>query len=92
MTEQALGTALDDTEPLLHDGVVLAAAVGQLQARSVAREQRLPELRFELLDLPAHGALRDAELVGRAAEAREARGRLEGADRVQRRQLARPGR
>jgi hypothetical protein len=91
MAEQSLRAALDHAQALLHDAVVLAPAIGQLQVRSAAREQRLSELRLELLDLPAHGALRDAELVGGAAEALQPRSSLERANRVQRRQIARHG-
>jgi hypothetical protein len=46
---------------------------------------------FELLDLPAHGRLRQVQLAGRQREAQAPRGGIETAQQFERRQLGAGG-
>jgi len=58
------------------------------QALVLTGEELDPELRLQCLDLMAHGALRDAQLLGRAREAFVPRRGLESLEGVERRQPA----
>ena len=65
------------------------AGLGQRQRPMAALEQQHAEAGFELLDLPAHRRLREEHLGRRLREAQRARGRLEAAQQLQRRQFDR---
>ncbi len=71
-----------------HDEIVPAGG-RDLEALAVALEQLDAELALERLHLLADRALGDVKLLGRAREALVAGGRLERAERIERRQAAR---
>ena len=60
------------------------AFIGQLDAPMQPPEQGDPQILLEHLDLPADGHLGDVQLLRRRGEVAQARGHLEGAQRVQR--------
>ena len=67
---------------------IVATGFGDDQPLALAIEELDAELRFQRLDLMAHGSLRDAQLFGGSREALMPRRGLEGLERVQRRKAA----
>jgi len=72
-------------ESLLDARQIGLARAGQDEGFGVAHEQGDPKIVLQHLDLVADGRRGDAQLLGRARKAEMARGDLEGAQRVQRR-------
>jgi hypothetical protein len=72
-------------------GGVGAARLGEDHAPVVALEQRQPEPALQRLHVPADRPVGDPQLVRRAREAAVPGGRLEGFQRVQRRQTTMHG-
>ena len=69
----------DALQRVAHLGGVGAAGDGELHRLTLAQEQRRAERLLEQTDLPADGALRQAQLLGRGGEAFGPRRRLESA-------------
>jgi hypothetical protein len=67
-------------------GRVAAPGARQGELARLALEQLQAQFAFEAADMLRDGALGDAELIGRGAEIEMPCGRLEGAQRVERRQ------
>ena len=86
--EQPLGADGNAIEGVAQDREVLAPGLGDDETLPLAIEELDPELRLQRLDLMAHRPLGDEQLLGRPGETFMAGGRLEGLQRIQRRQAA----
>src|SRR5205085_2624370 len=89
---QTLGADRDAIERVAQNGEVVATGLGDDQALALAIEELDAELRFQSLDLMAHGTLGDAQLLGRARETLVTRRGLEGLQCVQCREATKHGR
>ena len=76
-------------ECVAHDAQIGETGFCDDQPLALAIEELEAQLRFKCLHLVAHGALRDAQLLGRSCEAFMARRSLEGLEGVQRWQAPR---
>src|SRR5262249_53481611 len=85
---QPLGADRDAVERVADHGQVLAPRLGDEEALALAVEQLDAEFLLQRLDLMAHGALGDEQLLGGARETLVAGRGFEGLERVERRQSA----
>ena len=76
-------------EAIGDDGDELARFIEGPQASAIALEQSAPEPVLEQCDLPAHRAMRHAELLGRIGDAVEPHNGFERLQHFQRKRLAR---
>ena len=84
---EAVGDLLQPLEQLGGGPLQRAPMLGQHQRARAALEQRHAQMLLQRPDLPAHGRLRDQQLVGGLREGQVAGGRLEALDQVERRQV-----
>src|SRR5215472_5806573 len=88
---QAFGSHSDAVKRVANNCQIIAPGIGNDEPLSLAIEELDAKLRLQRLHLMAHGALRDAQLLGRPRKADVPRGGLKSLERVQLRQASRHG-
>src|SRR5215831_2470070 len=88
---EALRSHGDTVKRLAHNRQIIAPGIGDDQPLSLAIEELDAELRLQRLHLMAHGALRDAQLLGRPRKADVPGSGLKSLERVQLWQASRHG-